>query len=67
MRNRVIGLRDDGACFAKERLAGRRKMDLPFVALEKRNAYMWLRLDRADNVGTRKSALPYTSQESKSR
>ena len=38
-----------------------------YPALEKRNAYMWLRLDRADNVGTRKSALPYTLQDSKSR
>ena len=38
-----------------------------YPALEKRSAYMWLRLDRADNVGMRKSALPYTLQEGKSR
>ena len=38
-----------------------------YPAIEKRNGYMWLRLDRADKVGMMKSALPYTSQESKSR
>ena len=38
-----------------------------YLAIEKRNGYMWLRLYRADNVGMMESALPYTPQESKSR